>query len=210
MGNYIENGVSSAAFMCDKKKRNIFLIGDSIRRGYCKTVRSILEESTNVFFVDDNCRSSQYIICNVKHWAGMFSDPSLVDLVHFNCGQWDVAHWSGHELPLTSEAEYAKNLQIIIDLLKKYVPRAKLVFATTSRMNPSNVGGVNPRTNEDVDRYNAIAVDVMSKNGIAVNDINAYMRDWGSEYFTDLCHLTSDGFALLGKYVAEKLTSYKN
>ncbi len=208
MANYIENGAANAAFTCTEDKRNIFLIGDSIRKGYCKTVRSILQEDSNVFFVEDNCRSSQYIICNIKHWAGNFSNPELVDIVHFNCGQWDVAHWSGHSLPLTSEGEYAKNLQIIIDLLHQYFPSAKLVFATTSRMNPKDSSGVNPRSNEDVDRYNAIAEEVMAKNGVEINDINAFMRDFGSEYYTDLCHLTIEGFARLGEFVAEKLRSY--
>ena len=208
MSNYVENGVASAAFVCTPEKKNIFLIGDSIRRGYCKTVRSILEDHANVFFVEDNCRSTQYVICNIKHWAALFSDPALVDLVHFNCGQWDVAHWSGHPLPLTSESEYAKNLQIIIDLLHQYFPSATLVFATTSRMNPENAGGVNPRSNEEVDRYNEIAKAVMAANGIAVSDLNAFMKDFGSELFTDLCHLTPEGFAKLGEFVAEKIETY--
>ena len=50
------------------------------------------------------------IFC-MKKWARLFDDPTKVDVIQFNCGHWDVAHWCGHELPLTSEDEYAKNIQ---------------------------------------------------------------------------------------------------
>ncbi len=59
---WIEDGESGAAFRCSADKPNVFLIGDSIRRGYCKTVVSELEGKAQVFFPDDNCRSSQYIV----------------------------------------------------------------------------------------------------------------------------------------------------
>ncbi len=35
---WVENDESGAAFRCSADKPNVFLIGDSIRRGYCKTV----------------------------------------------------------------------------------------------------------------------------------------------------------------------------
>ncbi len=205
---WVENGESTAVFCCSTEKPNIFLIGDSIRQGYCETVRSELEDVAEVFYFKDNCRSSQYIIFNMKKWAGLFSDPSLVDIVQFNCGHWDISHWNGHALPLTSEAEYERNLQIIIDQLRHFFPRARLVFATTSPMNPGGKMGTNVRTDEEIDRYNAIARGVMERNGIPINDVNAFVRPWGSECFKDYCHLTTEGFAALGKYVAEQLKSY--
>ena len=48
----------------------------------------------------------------------------------------------------------------------------------------------------------------MTENGIAVSDLNAFMKDFGSELFTDLCHLTPEGFAKLGEFVAEKIETY--
>lgn len=205
---WVENGESTTKFFCSKDKPNIFLIGDSIRQGYCETVKNELTDTAEVFYFKDNCRSSQYIIFNMKKWAGLFDDPALVDLVQFNCGHWDIAHWNRHELPLTSISEYERNLQIIIDNLRRFFPRARLVFATTSPMNPSNEKGANVRTDEEIDAYNAIARDVMARNDISVNDINAFVRPWGSECFRDYCHLTADSFAELGKYVAEQLRKY--
>ena len=39
---WIENGETATKFVCSEQKKNIFLIGDSIRRGYCATARENL------------------------------------------------------------------------------------------------------------------------------------------------------------------------
>lgn len=205
---WIENGASAWEFVCSDSKKNIFLIGDSIRRGYCATVREALLDKAEVFYVDDNCRSTQYVIFSLKKWVGMFDRPDLVDIVQFNCGHWDVAHWNGYSVSLTSESEYEKNIQMIIDQLRVFFPNARLIFATTTPMNPvgGSTGGVNPRSNDAIARYNSIAVSVANKNGVEINDLNKYMQDWGSEQYVDTCHLTPTGFATLGKEVARFLS----
>jgi len=208
MNKWVENATSPVQFYCTEDKPNIFLIGDSIRQGYCETVKNRLDDVANVFYFKDNCRSTQYVIFSLKKWASMFNDPSLVDIVHFNCGHWDVAHFSGHELSLTTESEYERNLQIVIDLIKKFFPRAKLIFATSSPMNPNKRVDTNPRTTEEIDRYNEVALKVMEKNNISINNVNGFMRSWGSECFADSCHLTKEAFAVLGEYVAEQLKNY--
>lgn len=205
---WIENGHSEHEFMCDSEKKNIFLIGDSIRRGYCATTKEELLDKANVFYVNDNCRSTQYVIFSTKGWAGKFNDASLVDIVYFNCGHWDAAHWSGDIEPLTSLPEYEKNIKMVIRLLKKYFPNAKLIFSTTSPMNPSGSQDVNPRTNEEIEKYNAIATEIAREEGIDIHDINNFMRDFGSECFTDSVHLTPESFAMLGKEVARFLENY--
>ena len=138
----------------------------------------------------------------------MFSDPSCVDLVRFNFGHWDIAHWRGGEFSLTSESEYARNLQIIIDMIAKAFSRAKIVFATTTTMNPSGKLGVNPRTNEEISRYNEIAKAVASKNNIPVNDLFAITKDWESSCYRDYCHFTEQANTVLGQIVATTLKSY--
>ena len=209
---WVENGVADAIFFCNDEKPNIFLIGDSIRKGYCETVKNELSDRAEVFYFTDNCRSSQYVIFSMRKWARLFDDPTKVDVIQFNCGHWDVAHWSGHELPLTSEDEYAKNIQIIIDLLKKFFPRAKLIFATTTPMNPDggSEGGINPRSTATIDRYNRIAVDIVEKNGVIVNDLNEYVREWNSSCYKDTCHYTDEAFVALGKEVARRLGDMLN
>lgn len=208
---WVENGkADGVAFVCSDDKPNIFLIGDSLRRGYCATVKECLENEANVFYVNDNSRSTQYVIFNIKYWADMFDDCGKVDVVHFNCGQWDAAHWSRHELSLTSESEYAKNIKMIIDLLRGFFPKAKIVFATTTPMNPENesMSSINPRSNEEINTYNRIAVKVAEEEGVAINDLHSFMEDWGSECFIDTCHLTPDSFKRLGEEVARWLSDF--
>lgn len=57
--NYLENGKSGKEFTCSKERPNIFLIGDSIRLGYCETVKKELADIAEVFYVMDNCRKPQ-------------------------------------------------------------------------------------------------------------------------------------------------------
>ena len=93
--NYIEDGNSNVEFKCSKTKKNIFLIGDSIRLGYCKTVKNELSDVAEVFYVNENCRNTQFVITNLRKWQKMFDDTTRVDVVQFNCGHWDAAHWNG-------------------------------------------------------------------------------------------------------------------
>lgn len=204
---WVENGETAHKFFCSEYKKNIFLIGDSIRRGYCATVKENLADIAQVFYVDENCRSTQFVIFSLKKWAEMFDRPELVDIVHFNCGHWDVAHWNGYSLSLTSEDEYAKNIQMIITLLRHFFPNAQLVFATTTPMNPDggSIGGINPRSNESIEKYNKIASRIAMENGVEINDLNKYMKNWESKHYIDTCHLTPDSFAVLGKEVARVL-----
>ncbi len=197
----------NAPFQCSETKTNIFLIGDSIRLGYCNTVKDALSDIAEVFYFSDNCRSTQYAIFNMSGWADMFDDPCAVDIVHFNCGHWDAAHFHGAQLSLTSLDEYARNMDILIKLLKKFFPNATLVFATTTPMNPDTVhfADPNPRSDEELDAYNRTAVAAAEKHGVLVSDLNAYMRDCGSDAYIDACHYTADAFAHLGEEVARRL-----
>ena len=207
---WIEEGIAEVEFKCSDDKKNVFLIGDSIRRGYCPTVKENLLDIAEVYYPNDNCRNTQHVVTRLKKWAGMIDKCEKIDLVHFNCGQWDAAHWNGYDISLTSESEYERNIKMIIDLLKRFFPNAKIVFATTSPMNPvgGSTGGINPRSNDEINRYNKLAVAVCEKEGIDVNDINGFMKDWGEEHFTDTCHLKKASFAILGEEVAKILRKY--
>ncbi|MBR3994774.1 MAG: SGNH/GDSL hydrolase family protein [Clostridia bacterium] len=200
--NYAENGKSNTAFTCNREKKNIFLIGDSIRQGYCETVKTELADIAETFYVSDNCRNTQYVITSLEGWKNKLDDADLIDLVQFNCGHWDVARWGGGEKPLTSESEYAKNIKMLIDLIRAKFVNAKVVFATTTTMSPDNVVSPNPRDNRIIDTYNEIAVKVAKENGVFINDLNKVTRNWGTECYQDYCHFTEEAATLLGKAVA--------
>lgn len=201
---YLEDGGAVAAKVAyDVNKKNVLLIGDSIRMGYCNTVKKELADVANVFYPEENCRNSQYIVTKLKAWAATF--PEQFDLIQFNCGHWDVAHWNGDEESLTSPEEYGRMVRLIIRQLRKFYPAARIVFATTSAMNPNGVVGVNPRTNREIVRYNEIAVSAAQEMGVEINDIFAIAAEYGEEMFRDYAHLTPEGFAQLGRAVAEFL-----
>ena len=41
---YVENCNANAQFQCSETQKNVFLIGDSIRQGYCATVKEELSQ----------------------------------------------------------------------------------------------------------------------------------------------------------------------
>ena len=192
-------------YICTKDKKNIFLIGDSIRIGYCEGVREKMADQANVFYVPDNCRNTQYVIIQLQAWLLRFENPEMVDAVHFNCGHWDAAHWCGAEEPLTSLEEYEKNLKMIIWLLRKFFVNAKIFFATTTPMNPNGNMGGNPRTTQQIREYNRVAEEICAELDVPANDLFDFTCDWDSTYFKDYCHFTEAANGVLSSRVADWL-----
>ena len=151
---------------------------------------------------DGNCANSQNVLINLGWWRKFASKPAVIQ---FNCGHWDAAHWDGDDEPITSVGEYARNVRLIIRRLRRYYPNAKLVYATTTPMNPSGVKGGNRRTTEEIRRYNAAAVAVAKAEGIAVNDLFALVEKWPAGDYADYCHFSPAANERLGKAVAERL-----
>ncbi len=188
----------------ETQKKVVFLIGDSIRMGYCETVKRELADVAEVVYPEENCRYSQYILTSLRAWSGL-CDPERVALVQFNCGHWDAAHWDGEDMPLNSPELYRENIRRIIARLRALYPNAKIVFATTTPMNPNGENSVNERTTQQIEVYNAEGAAEAEACGVPVNDLFAYMRDWPAESYADYCHLTPECFEALGGYVAQCL-----
>jgi len=186
--------------------KQILLIGDSIRMGYCGHVKELLADRADVRYPDENCSSSQNILIKLVQWANL-CDREQVDIVCFNCGQWDAAHFNYELEPLTSLQEYRKNLYAIVRQLRKLFPKARLVFITTTPMNPDYPENCNPRTTEEINAYNHAAKQVMAELGIVVNDLFAAAESLGTEYYIDYCHFTPEGYKFLGNQVFECITS---
>ena len=182
--------------------KQILLLGDSIRMGYSEYVKELLKDQAEIISPEENCRSSQTIIIGLQKWTEL-CDPERVEVVHFNCGHWDAEHFDKLPEPLTSLEEYAKNLGIIVKLLRARFPNAKLIFATTTPMNPEYPKSDIKRTTEDLMEYNLVAKSVMQKYDVQVNDLFDRVKDFGGEYYADFCHFRSEGYALLGKCVYE-------
>lgn len=187
--------------------KQIFLIGDSIRMGYCEEVKKQLADRADVIFPPENCSSSQYIMWSLSSWVSLCRSEDTA-VVMFNCGQWDAAHFQDVPKSLTSPEEYRLNLHAIISQLRKFFPQAKLLFATTTPMNPARPITCNPRTTEEIMIYNQIAAEVMDECDIAVVDLFAVAYPWGADRYVDHAHFTQDGYRDLADEVCRCIAEY--
>ena len=200
-GGHLEDRQSVAA-RPESSKPEVFLIGDSIRIGYCEAVSRELADVADVRWPKENCSNSQNILIQLSWWRNLVSSPRVIQ---FNSGHWDVSRWDGDEEPITSITEYGRNLRLIVRRLRRNYPGAKLVFATTTPMNPNGTVGKNFRTTDDIRRYNAKAKEVMASEGVVVNDLFAQTEHWPSSDFADYCHFTKTANGRLAKIVADFL-----
>ena len=203
---YKEEGFSEIEYSGKQKK--VLLIGDSISIGYRPFVKEYLADKFDVTYPNDNCRNTQFVLTSLRTWSNMFEDTSTVALVGFNCGHWDIAHWNGDEQSLTSEEEYAHNIQRIIYRLREFFPQAKIVFFTTT---PANMNWskklINPRTNEEIEKYNQLASDIAKQENVIVEDLYQLAKDFGKDCYQDYVHFIDEYSQKLGKCVAETILS---
>lgn len=178
----------------------IYLIGDSIRIGYCKDVQRELDGKAEVKWPEGNCANSQNILINLGWWRKFASLPTVIQ---FNSGHWDASHWDGDAEAITSLEEYGKNMRLIIRRLRRYYPKAILVYATTTPMNPG--GHRASRTTEQIREYNAVGVAIAKSEGVAVNDLFSWVEKWPASDWEDYCHFKPEANARLGKMIAENL-----
>ena len=192
----------------DKDKlKTVLLIGDSIRMGYCNTVREELKGNAETVFPVENCRNSQYIIASLDRWKSL-CEPENVAVVHFNCGHWDIAHFGKDEESLTSICEYKRNINQIIRRLKAVYKNAEIIFSTTTTVDENAPVGINHRTNNEIKAYNTAAAGVCLSADVCINDLYSISKSFNSSLYVDFCHFTAEGYSILGKATAEFILNY--
>lgn len=186
----------------DPKLPRVLLIGDSITMGYTQPLRDRLKTKANVQHPTENCGPSPRIVEHLDQYLG--SKPW--DVVQINCGIHDLTHMNSNrkatspkdggkvQVPLD---EYRSNLEKIVVRLQK--TGAKLIWCTTTPLhNPPAF-----RLMDDVDRYNAVAKEVMQKHGVQINDINQQVLKAGkSMWAKDGVHFSPEGYIKLAKFAA--------
>ena len=195
----------------NKKLPNVLIIGDSISIGYLPFLTELMKEKalvTRPFKENgspENCQGTTNGVKNVDRWIG----DTKWDVIHFNFGLHDIKHVD----PVTREnskdpehphqsdlKQYKKNLEVIVEKLT--TTGAKLVFATTTPY-PDEVGG--PLRDPGMpEKYNKAALKIMKKNGIAVNDLYAYVLPRMEDLQRpNNVHFTEAGSRALAKQVAK-------
>jgi hypothetical protein len=182
----------------------VLLIGDSISIGYTLAVREELKGIANVHRPATNCGPTTRGVAEIDKWLG----DGKWHVIHFNFGLHDLKFVDdqGKNAPpdkghvQVSAEDYQKNLETLVARMKK--TGAKLIFATTTPV-PE---GAQARIKGDEKKYNEIAVAVMKKNGVAVNDLHAFCLPKLAEIQLPAnVHFKPEGSKQLGKQVASAI-----
>lgn len=167
--------------------KNVLLVGDSIRKGYDKSVRKTLEGKANVYFPEDNCRFAAYTYRLTAVCRNLLPEGEDFDVIHWNAGLWDCLHMVDGE-PLTPLDIYAYYIERICQQFKKICPNAKVIFATSTRVQSEKMNKPFKRYNEEIEKYNETAVAIVKKYGFAVNDLYAVSAALPEEAHSDATH----------------------
>jgi acyl-CoA thioesterase-1 len=184
----------------------VLIIGDSISIGYTVNVRDLLKGVANVHRPPTNCGPTTNGIKNVESWLTA-SGGGKWDVIHFNWGLHDLKYVD-EQLKNTSPEkgklqvspeDYEKNLETLVARMEK--TGAKLIFATTT---PVPAG--EPQRKQDSDKlYNKVALKVMAKHHVAIDDLNAFVRAHPEGQLPNNVHYTPDGYKALAEQVAASI-----
>ncbi len=166
--------------------KNVLLIGDSIRAGYDKAIQKTLEGKANVYFPKDNCRFACYLLRYLHDYKALVTDGD-VDVIHWNAGLWDCLRLFEEE-PHAPIEIYTYYIDRICARIKKLFPNATVIFATSTKVQSEKMHKNFKRYNEDIEKYNEAAAQVVKKYGFVVNDLYAVSAALPEEAHSDAVH----------------------
>lgn len=189
----------------DEKLKDVLIIGDSISIGYTKIVAGLLEGKANIYHNPGNAQGTTHSLNEIDKWLAF----KKWDMIHFNWGLHDLKHVTeagtsknSNDFNDPQQADamtYKKQLQGLVKKLK--ASGAELVFATTT---PYPAGVKPARKPSDAKVYNEIAVEIMNKEGILVNDLYSKVEPRLRELQKPVnVHFLPEGSKVLGQSVAE-------
>jgi hypothetical protein len=200
---------------------NVLLIGDSISIQYTPVVHSQLKGIANIVRPYDrkqsqpvNCGSTLTGLDGIDQWLG----TNHWDVIHFNWGLHDlcyrnpqVTHIYGNRdkvngVRSVSIDQYRSNLEELVVRLKR--TGANLIWASTTVI----PGGEPGRFRGDEIECNRIALEIMKKNGVAIDDLHGLSSTFSEKLFQapgDV-HYSEEGFKKLGEQVARVVLGVLN
>lgn len=127
-----------------------------------------------------------------------------MDVLHWNAGLWDCLRLFGEE-PHTPIEVYVYYIERICVRIKKLFPNAQVIFATSTSVQSELMSPDFKRYNEEIEAYNAAAVNVVLKFGFQVNDLYAASVMLPAEAHSDAVHYYT---AVGTKLFADQVLSY--
>ena len=174
--------------------KKIILLGDSIRLSYQSRVSELLGSDFAVWGPDDNCRFASYTLRMLYDYREQLKGA---DLIHFNCGLWDMCDLFG-DGPFTPMEVYVEQMVRIAKILKTYAP--VVVFAATTPPSPKMWG----HNIQRVRAYNAAAMAALEPLGILFDDLfTPVAEDIDRMISEDLLHASPYGVEVLATRVAD-------
>ena len=174
----------------------VLIIGDSISiQGYTKYAAESLRDEMLLHHHAGNAESTRNGLAKLDMWLAE-ADGNW-DIIHFNWGLWDLRS-QGTNVPL---AEYTANMEKLVARLKK--TKATLIFATTTPV-PAKNGY--KRRDSDVQAYNAAAIAIMKREGIAVDDLYHFIKPTLAKHQgKNDVHFNQEGYKRMAESVVSSL-----
>ena len=190
--------------------KKLYLLGDSIRKGYEPLVKEKLSGRAEVFSPGEiNGEFAQYTLRHLHDWAEKNDCAKEIDIVHWNNGLWDIVRHFGDDC-LTPPDMYANMLRRIYKRITVIFPRAKVIFALSTPVIEERF--TEPakffRFNKDIREYNNIASNVMKELKIEVNDLYSVASDFSVDQYADMVHFTQEGYDILAEAVVKACEPY--
>ena len=185
----------------------VLIMGDSISIGYTPHVVENLKGVAEVQRHKGNAGPTIRGVAKIEEWLG----NGKWDLIHFNWGLWDMYGWEYHQEDRSPQA-YGKRLEFLVARLKK--TGAQLIWATTTPACPAHEATMKRRFKQEVRipkdlerKYLEVALGVMKKNGVQINDLHAFMKpQWAKYAIADNnVHFKPEGKKALGKQVSDSI-----
>ena len=189
-------------------KPKVLIIGDSISIGYFPFVKEALKDKADLVHNPGNAQATQKGLKELDTWLS----AEKWDIIQFNWGLWDLAYRNPESKiqgnrdkvngKVTSTPEvYRRNLETLVARLEK--TGAKLIFVTTTYVPAEDEGRF---AGDDV-KYNSIALEVMKKHNIPVNDLYATSVGVHAKYGlgANNVHYSAEGYQVLSKQIVKGL-----
>jgi len=168
---------------------NVLLVGDSISLGYFGAVTEGLKGIANVYlFASSACSGDARLEEQLREYFRMVGVRFSV--IHFNNGM----HGWGY-----GEQQYAAGLPDLIATLRTWAPGAKLIWTSTTPVLHDST--VNHATNARIEARNKLAAEVVSREGISIDDQHELMLQHQELHDGDI-HFTASGSAIQAKQVS--------
>lgn len=175
----------------DEGLPRVLLIGNSITNAYYPEVSTLLEGKAYVSKLTTSKSIGDPALLAEVSLALSYED---FDIVHFNNG----LHGWGY-----TDEEYQKSFPDLIETIKRQAPNARLIWATISPMRvKEQIEKLDPKT-ERIKKRNEIALSIVEKEGIRVDDLFHLVIDHPEFYAGgDGIHLVPVGVSAMAKQVA--------